>query len=440
MAPLCADERRSLYCLIAEHGLQKLQEYIDQTFKPTIISLRKITPSNAHTWIELDAYVDWLVKDCQTSARDAAAPPSPSETPTPDSADARAALTRQFYGPLRIRIPSLAPAVSSSPRYVHPHRRTDDFNITIKTLTGKQVSVFSLIPSMTVKQLKERVAGLDGLPCADEMRFIFAGKQLEDERSLVDYNIQRDAVVHMTERRRGGKPVIYLFAPHAVQASVRLHLIEEWSFSAVYPVVPTPEKGQGQSLEWQVETRADGSLRELKTGLDVAYMFWEAHTNVPMNLSPPASPILGHTADVFRPSIAGVSNDDSVLLPVSDITPYLDKSLAALGLHVEARTSFITYWLPDMLKHSHVALRFLDQVAYAHAAPLDVAPKPDVVTRIFMLFRGVKEAKLGEWEGAQAKAAEPTGMWREVVGVNLRDTLDESLFRVIEWGGMEVFH
>ncbi|KAL1754049.1 hypothetical protein FB107DRAFT_263797, partial [Schizophyllum commune] len=121
-------------------------------------------------------------------------------------------------------------------------------------------------------------------------------------------------------------------------------------------------------------------------------------------------------------------------------TSYLDKALAALGLHVEARTSFITYWLPDMLKHTHVALRFLDQVAYAHAAPLDVSPEPDVVTRVFMLFCGVKETELGEWEGAQAKAADSIDMWREVVGVNLEETLDESLFRVIEWGGMEVFH
>ena len=103
-------------------------------------------------------------------------------------------------------------------------------------------------------------------------------------------------------------------------------------------------------------------------------------------------------------------------------------------------TSNLSYWLPDMLKHTHVALRFLDQVAYAHAAPLDVSPKADVVTRIFMLFRGVKEAELGEWEGAQAKAAEPAEMWREIVGVNLGETLNESLFRVIEWGGMEVFH
>ena len=57
-----------------------------------------------------------------------------------------------------------------------------------------------------------------------------------------------------------------------------------------------------------------------------------------------------------------------------------------------------------------------------------------------MLFRGVKEAQLGEWEGAQAKAANSVDMWREIVGVNLGETLDESLFRVIEWGGMEVFH
>ena len=45
---------------------------------------------------------------------------------------------------------------------------------------------------------------------------------------------------------------------------------------------------------------------------------------------------------MFRPGVTGVSNEDSVLLPVADVTPYLDKALAALGLHVEARTSFIT--------------------------------------------------------------------------------------------------
>lgn len=52
---------------------------------------------------------------------------------------------------------------------------------------------------------------------------------------------------------------------------------------------------------------------------------------------------------------------NSVLLPIGTITPYLDASLRALGLHTEARTSFITYWLPSLLKHQHIAVRFVPQ-------------------------------------------------------------------------------
>ncbi|KAF8896839.1 hypothetical protein CPB85DRAFT_205284 [Mucidula mucida] len=71
-------------------------------------------------------------------------------------------------------------------------------------------------------------------------------------------------------------------------------------------------------------------------------------------------------------------DSDSVILQVPKITPYLDRALKALGLDIETRTSFITYWLPDLLKHEHVALRFVPQAAHSRAAPMDVNPIPDV--------------------------------------------------------------
>ncbi|KAJ3494323.1 hypothetical protein NLJ89_g10833 [Agrocybe chaxingu] len=98
------------------------------------------------------------------------------------------------------------------------------------------------------------------------------------------------------------------------------------------------------------------------------------------------------------------------------------------------------YWLPSILKHKHVALHFLPQSAYERAAPLDVSPKPDVVTRVFMLFKGVDNHALDHWSVAKAKAAEDVNWWRNVVGVDLDRAMDASLFRVLEWGGMEVPH
>ncbi|KAF8215610.1 hypothetical protein K438DRAFT_1523318, partial [Mycena galopus ATCC 62051] len=241
--------------------------------------------------------------------------------------------------------------------------------------------------------------------------------------------------------QRGGKPVIYLYSPVEAEVSVALTLTRDWSFSAIYPVVPTklPPSGAGERIHWDVRTNLDGSLTELNTGLDVAYLYWEAHTNHAIPPSPPVSPTVNHitTTASFSPLTSDLVPCDSVLVAVSEITPYLDKVLLGLGLHIEARTSFITYWLPSLLKYSHVALRFVPQAAYETAASLDITPVPDVVTRVFMLFKGIPDDALGEWKDSGPTGAE-AGRWRDVVGVNLDRALDTKLFRLLEWGGMEV--
>jgi hypothetical protein len=96
------------------------------------------------------------------------------------------------------------------------------------------------------------------------------------------------------------------------------------------------------------------------------------------------------------------------------------------------------YWLPSFLKHNYIALRFVPQSAYERAAPLDISPQPDIVTRIFMLFKGVGEDQLAAWAGAQAMAERDVAWWGDVVGVELGRASDTTLFRVLEWGGMEV--
>lgn len=97
------------------------------------------------------------------------------------------------------------------------------------------------------------------------------------------------------------------------------------------------------------------------------------------------------------------------------------------------------FWLPSFLSHKYVALRFVPQSDYESAAPLDIIPQPDVVTRVFMLFKGVSENYLdSDWSKAVARAGDDVGWWRDVVGVNIEQARDSQLFRVLEWGGMEV--
>lgn len=86
-----------------------------------------------------------------------------------------------------------------------------------------------------------------------------------------------------------------------------------------------------------------------------------------------------------------------------------------------------------------MALTFVPQDLYSESAPLKIAPSPDIVTRVFMLFGKVNPDQLQAWSNSVKKAEEDVMFWRDVVGVAEREKQeDKGLFRVVEWGGMEM--
>lgn len=181
------------------------------------------------------------------------------------------------------------------------------------------------------------------------------------------------------------KPAVYCYPEQETKISIEVVPNGELKFT--YPYFE-------QSID--VIAQANGQLNYRDQELD--YVFWESYWT-------------GKYVHEFYQTGKVVQKEDYL--------EFIEASIIQLGLNDKERNQFISFWLPELMKHETCFIHFALNTECDEFAKLNISPKADHVNRVYILYYPNPE---------EAVNAIPQNLIR----------LDRSGFDVMEWGGLEI--